>query len=112
MQCISASVQRDVVGAQTKFDSLTLDSCPGENVTSLATEALRLIHILSGSYALPIDLGTKLIKKVTKTSSESFNRKMFAMLDRARTLESKYCLLDPASMGQDAEYTAYGPYAI
>ena len=42
----NASVQRDVVGAQTKFDALALDSYPGENVTELATEALRLIHIL------------------------------------------------------------------
>ena len=41
----NASVQRDVVGAQTKFDALTLDLHPGENVTELATEALRLIHI-------------------------------------------------------------------
>ena len=52
----NASVQRDVVGAQTKFDALTLDLYPGENVTELATNALRLIHILSSSYALPLDL--------------------------------------------------------
>ena len=37
---------------------------------------------------------------------------MFEMLDKARTLESKYRLLDPTLMGKDAEYTSYGPYAI
>ena len=62
-------VQHDVAGAQTKFDNLTLDSY---HVTELATEALRLIHISSGSYVLPINLGTKLLKKVTNTSSEFF----------------------------------------
>ena len=112
LDACNASVQHNVNGAQTKFDALTLDSYPGENVTALAIEALRLIHILSGSYALSIDLGTKLIKKVTKTSSEFFNQQMFEMLDRARTLESKYRLLDPAFMDEDADYTSYGPYAI
>ena len=108
----NASVQRDVAGAQVAFDELSLDNYPGEDVTELATEALRLIHILSGSYSLPINLGSKLIKKVTNTSSEFFNRKMFALLDSARTLETKYRLRDPASMGNDPEYTSFGPYAI
>ena len=112
LDACNASVQHNVAGAQTKYDKLTLDSYPGENVTELATEALRLIHILSGSYALPLDFGTKLIKKVTNTSSEFFNHKMVDLLDKARTLETKYQLLDPASMGRDAEYTVYGPYAI
>ena len=108
----NASVQRDVAGAQKKYEQLSLDDYPGENVTELATEALRLIHILSGSYALPLNLGTTLIKKVTKTSSEFFNRKMFTLLDAARTLENKYRLLDPATMGKDNDYTSYGPYAV
>ena len=108
----NASVQRDIAGAQNRFDDLTLDSYPGEDVTELATEALRLIHILAGSYALPLNLGSKLIKKVTSTSSEFFNRKMFTLLDNVRTLETKYRLLDPATMGDDSSYTLYGPYAI
>ena len=108
----NASVQRDIAGAQKKYHKLTLDSYPGENVTELATEALRLIHVLAGSYALPLNLGTKLIKKVTNTSSEFFNRKMFTLLDEARTLETKYRLLDPATMGDDSTYTAHGPYAV
>ena len=108
----NASVQRDITGAQVKFDELTLDSFPGEDVTELATEALCLIRILSGAYALPWNLGTKLIKKVTQTSSEFFNRKMFTLLDNARTLETKYRLLDPKLMGSDKDYTSFGPYAV
>ena len=63
LDACNASVQRDLVGVQTKFSVLALGSVPGENVTELATEARQLMHILSGSYALPLDLGTKLIKK-------------------------------------------------
>lgn len=36
----NASVQRDIAGAQTRYDQLTLDCYPGEDVTELATEAL------------------------------------------------------------------------
>lgn len=112
LDACNASVQRDVAGAQASFEALSLDSYPGEDITELATEALRLIHILSGSYALPLDLGSKLIKKTTQTSSEFFNRKMYALLDSARTLETRYRLRDPATMGMDPDYTSYGPYAI
>ena len=107
-----ASVQRDIAGAQTKFDSLALDMYPGEDITELATEVLRLIHILSGSYALPLNLGSKLIKKVSNTSSKFFNRKMHALLDSTRMLETKYRLRDPVLMGDDPEYVKFGPYAI
>ena len=73
---------------------------------------MRLIHILAGSYALPFTLGSSLIKKVTSTPSEFFNRKMFSLLDDTHTLETKYKLLDPAAITNDALYTTYGPYSI
>ena len=88
----NAPVQRDIAGAQTNFDSLALEMYPGKDITELATEALCLIHILSGSYALPLNLGSKLIKKVSNISSEFFNRKIHALLDSTRTLETKYRL--------------------
>ena len=108
----NASVQRDIAGAQEKYNDLSLDLYPGEDVTELATEALRLTNILSGSYALPLTLGTTLIKKVIKTSSEFFNRKMFTLLDDARTMETKYRLLDPATMQNDPNYSTLGPYGL
>ena len=53
----------------------SLDSYPGENVTDFTTEAQRLIKIMQGDYALPVNTGSKLIQKVTKASCEYFNRK-------------------------------------
>ena len=93
----------------TKYSN---DEDYGEDVTELATEALCLIQILLGLYALPLTLGSTLVKKVTNTSSEFFNRKMFVLLDEARTLETNYKLLDPTTMSMDPQYTTYGPYAV
>ena len=36
----NVSLQRDMVGAQVKFNNLMLDSFPGDDVTELAMEAL------------------------------------------------------------------------
>ena len=100
--------------AQVKFDELTLDSFPGEDVTELATKAL-----LTDPYfvwivcVLPLNLDTKLIKKVTKILIEFFNRKMFTLLDNARPLETKYrLLLDHKLLGSDKDYTSFGPYDV
>ena len=37
---------------------------------------------------------------------------MFTLLDQARTLETKYWLLDPVMMKLDTNYTLYRPYAV
>ena len=37
---------------------------------------------------------------------------MFNLLDLARTLETKYKLLDPAAITNDELYMTYEPYAI
>ena len=63
LDACNASVQRDIAGAQERYGKLSLDNFPAEYITELATEALQLIHILAGSYALPLNLGSKLIKK-------------------------------------------------
>ena len=59
----NASVQRNIAGAQAQYDKLSLDDFPAEDVTELVMEALRLIHILAGSYALPLSLSSTLIEK-------------------------------------------------
>ena len=46
LDACNASVQRDVAGFQVKYDELTLDAYPGEDMTKLGTEVLHLIHIL------------------------------------------------------------------
>ena len=89
MDACNTSMQRDIAGTQDRYNKLSLDDIPVEDVTKLATEALRLIHIMAGSYALPLNLDSTLIKKITITSSEFVNRKMFNLLDFSRTLETK-----------------------
>ena len=37
---------------------------------------------------------------------------MFVLLDEARTLETKYKLLDPATMSMDPQYSTYDPYTV
>ena len=63
LDACNASVQRDIAGAQEGYNKLSLNDFPAEDVTELATEVLRLIHIMAGSYALPLNLGSTLIKK-------------------------------------------------
>ena len=88
-------MSHDIDGAATSFNDLTLDSYPGENISDMTTEALRLIKIMAGGYALPVHTGSRLLMKVTKTSSEEFNRKFFALLDVVKTMEYKYKVIDP-----------------
>ena len=63
LDACNASVQRDIAGAQERHNKLLLDDFPAEDITELATEALRLIYIIAGSYTLPLNLGSTLIKK-------------------------------------------------
>ena len=109
--CI-ASVSHDIDGAGTDFANLTLDTYPGENVSDFTTEALRLIKIMAGGYALPVHTGSCLLMKVTKTSSEEFNRKIFTLLDSVKTMEYKYKVADQKSLASDPDYPKYGPIAL
>ena len=108
----NSSVYHDMIYAQSKYNNMTLDKYPGENIVELATEALQLIRILSGPYSLRVNLGTKLIKKVTSTSSKFFNWKMYALFDIVRTLRKKLRLKDPITMGNYPDNIQYGSCII
>jgi hypothetical protein len=112
LEASNASVALDIDDAVEKFASLSLASFPGENVKGLATEALRLIKIMEGGYCLPLKLGSDLLKKVCATSSEHFNRWIYAKLDEVRELEMKYKLKDPKLMVSDVLYSTLGPVAL
>ena len=99
-------------GACNQFDTLSLSSYPRENITDFTSEAQSLIKIMQGNYALPVNTGSNLIQKVTKTSSEYFNHKMYAILDKVKTLEHEYKLADPKTLTKDAKYPQYGPLGI
>jgi hypothetical protein len=75
LETCNASVSYVIDGAIESFCALTLDNYPGESIAEFATEALRLIKIMQGGYALPINTGSQLLIKVSKTSYEEFNRK-------------------------------------
>ena len=63
-------------------------------------------------YAYTVDLGSKILLKVSNTSCDSFNKHVFTKLEKFLTLEQKYELLYPKLMLQDFEYPAYGPVGI
>ena len=112
LETCNASVFHDIEGAKKKLDALDLNSYPGENVTDFTSEAQRLIKIMQGAYAVPVNTGSSLINKVTSTSSEFFNRKMWSLLDLVMTLEMEYELTDPRLFASDAKYAKLGPLAI
>jgi hypothetical protein len=95
LETCNASVSHDIDGAATAFGALTLDTYPGENVSDFSTEALCLIKVMQGGNTLPVNTGLQLLQKVTRTSCEEFNRKVFNLLDYVKTMEHKYKILDP-----------------
>ena len=69
----NTSAAIDIEGAEKSFGALQLADFPGENVSALATAALKFIKIMHSAYALPPKLGTMLLLKVSKMSSKIFN---------------------------------------
>jgi hypothetical protein len=67
---------------------------------------------MQGGYALPGDTGLRLLIKLSKTSCEEFNRKIFSLLDLVKTLEYKYQVLDPLRLSKDPDFATLGPIAI
>ena len=56
----NASADHNIEAATKSFGNLTLKDYPAENIDDFATEALRLIKIVHGGYALPYNLGLDL----------------------------------------------------
>jgi hypothetical protein len=108
----NASQAFDVEGDGDSLESLSLDDYPGENVTYCAVMAQEYIKIMQGEYALPVKTRSKVLSKFTKTSSEEFSRKVFAMLDTVKQMEKQYKLADPKSIVVDTLYHTHGPIAF
>ena len=79
LETCNASVFHDVEGAKKKLEALDLNTYPGENISDLAGVAQRLLKIMQGAYALPVNTGSTLINKLMSTTCEFFNRKMYAL---------------------------------
>ena len=112
LEACNASVSHDVDGARIKLEAMTLDSYPGENVSDFAADAQKQLKIMNGGYAMPIHTGSGILKKLTKTSSEFFNRKIFALLDLVKTMEHEYKLVDPKTLSSNKDYSTLGPLGI
>ena len=112
LETCNASAFHDIEGARKKLNALDLSAYPGENVTEFTSDAQRMIKIMQGAYSMPVNTGSQLITKVTKTSSELFNRKMWTLLDEVMTLEMKYELSDHKLFVKDSGYAKYGPLGI
>ena len=62
----STFVPLDVKGAQELYDKLQLVDYLGENVSTLASAALKYLKITNTDYAMNIKTGSKLLTKVSK----------------------------------------------
>ena len=112
VETCNASVFLDVEGDKKKLEALDLHSFPGKSVTNLAGKAQQLLKIMAGAYAVPVNIGSTLLRKLTHTSSEIFTCNIFALLDEVMTLESEYDLKDPCLLAKDENHQKYGPLAL
>ena len=109
----NSSADHDIEAATLLFGKLALADYPGENIESFTSEALRLIKIMQGAYALPYTLSSDLLNKVTSTSSEFFNRTVFTYLDKVSAMEDKVgASRDPKLITKDPLYKTHGPVAL
>jgi hypothetical protein len=109
MDICNASHYFDIEGAQERCDDLKLEDFQGEDVTACTAAAQKYIKVLQSVYAPPFRTGSKLLKKLTLSSCEEFNRKAFALLDLVKQMEGTYKLADPKLITQDTDYPTLGP---
>lgn len=87
LETCNASTSLDIDCATSKFKDLSLSNFPwGENISDLSTTVLKLIKNMNGTYNMPINIGSTLIRKGTLSSCSYFNRTMFGHLDRVRKI--------------------------
>ena len=91
----------DITSARNYFTKLALSNYPSQHVGNLSKTAHKLIKTMQQGYVPPVDLGYKIILKLSDTYCAYFNRQVFTYLDRALTLDRKYELIDPKLMLQD-----------
>jgi len=108
----NASTSHDIAGAKKKLEELVLTSYPGEDISLFAHEAQRLVNIMNSDYALPVNTGSQILGKVSKTSNHFFNMKMFALREKASDFEYEFKLVDPATMAKDTRYSTLGPIGL
>ena len=109
LEVCNVSANMDIAGAKTSFKALSLATYPGENVSAFATEALKLINIMMGEYAMDLKNGSSILRKVENMQSTHFNFRIHNHLNNVLGMERKYEMKDPALMKGDPLYIKYGP---
>jgi hypothetical protein len=107
LETCNASASLDVDEATAALAVLTLDSYPGENVVNMLNEALCLTKVMKTMFMIPNNTESSLLQKLTKTSSEEFNRKIFTLLDQTKALEHKYKMVTFDKLLKDPDHAKY-----
>ena len=103
LDACNSSAVLDIDGAEKSFHEMTFSDFQGENVSSLATSALKYVKVMEGGYALPRNLSSSLTKKATASSCDCFNRTMYNHLDKANDMERRYQLKDSKLLRADPD---------
>ena len=99
--------------AAKSLEDLALTAFSKENASKFLNEAQRLIKIIKVEYALPYQLGSKLINDACATQSLYINRTVHNLLDHALVMEKRHGPhRDPKLLENDPEYPKYGPLEI
>jgi len=108
-----ASFSSKMDEAAVHLKALELSDFPGGNVSKFANEAQRLIKIMKDGYALPYQMGSKIVTKVCSTKSIFFNRSMYNVLDRVLAMEKAHGPhRDSKALEKSGDYKEYGPLGI
>ena len=76
-------------------------------MSDLATVALKLIKTMDGVYAMLVNYGYSLIRIVSNSSCEDFNRSIYGHLNKAREMENTYKIKNPKLLKADPLYSRY-----
>ena len=112
LDACNSSASLDIEGVEQSFNSLSLSDFPDDNISELATYALKFIKVTENRYAFPVDIGSWLIKKVTSSTLTYFNRTMFSALDHVLEMERRFRTKDPKLLRLDPSYSHYGPIGV
>ena len=63
-------------------------------------------------YEMPVNVGSTLMRKVTNSSCQYFNRTMFGHLEKARQIESMYKINNQIILKSGPLYSKYEPISI
>ena len=79
-----------IEGAGKAFTNISLNEYSGENISDLASTAIRHTKVMRGTYALTRKLGTTLFLKIWRTSSDNFNKNILNYYADTDEMENKY----------------------